>query len=587
MTAMVFGLRRLMARRWIWGWAVCVALLAAGASRRAVVLSGVMSLALLLDTAALRLGLTIAASTLVSEDLACIGAGVLAAQGRISFALAVAACFVGLLVGDVLLFFAGRLFGRAVLARAPLKWFVRAADVERSAAWLERRGAAVIFISRFVPGTRLPTYFAAGALGTGFGRFLFYFSLAAVVWTPLLVGLSAWVGGETVTAALRAREHALLGVAAAGTAVYCAIKLTLRLTTWRGRRLLVGTWRRLTRWEFWPPSAFYPPVVAYLLWLMLKHRSITLFTAANPAIIGGGFVGESKIDILRGLAGAGEFVAHAELIEAASDLQSRIAAVHRFMAEHGLDFPVVLKPNQGQRGAGVAVVRSERELEGYLRSTDVDTIIQEYAPGLEFGVFYYRLPGEEKGHVFSITEKKFPVISGDGVHTLEQLILNDERAVCMARFYLTKHGDRLWDVPHAGERVQLVELGTHCRGAVFLDGEWARTPALEAAFDEISRSYDGFCFGRYDVRTLAVEDFKAGRNFKIVELNGVTSEATNIYDSRNSLFTAYRVLFAQWRLAFEIGARNVSRGAQAASLRTLIKLVIDDRRAAIIRLAAG
>src|SRR5262249_54293229 len=106
--------------------------------------------------------LLIAASTLVSEDLACIGAGVMVAQGRIDFLAAALACFLGILVGDVLLFLAGRYLGRPALSRAPMKWFIRADDVERSSAWFNRRGIVVIGISRFVPGMRLPTYFAAG-----------------------------------------------------------------------------------------------------------------------------------------------------------------------------------------------------------------------------------------------------------------------------------------------------------------------------------------------------------------------------------------------------------------------------------------
>jgi hypothetical protein len=120
-------------------------------------------------------------------------------------------------------------------------------------------------------------------------------------------------------------------------------------------------------------------------------------------------------------------------------------------------------------------------------------------------------------------------------------------------------------------------LGTHCRGAIFLDGAWVRTEALEAAFDRISQDFVGFYFGRYDVRTPAVEDFKQGRNFKIVELNGVTSEATHIYDPQNSLWAAYQILFAQWRLAFEIGARNRARGVQPTPLKTLVRLLLDSR----------
>jgi membrane protein DedA with SNARE-associated domain len=521
--------------------------------------------------------LPIAAATLASEDLTCIGAGVLAAQDRISLALAVFACFLGIFVGDLSLFAAGRYFGRPALQRAPLKWFVRAEDVERSSAWFSQRGAMVILISRFVPGMRLPTYFAAGLLRTDVRRFALYFSLAAAIWTPLLVGLSKLLGAEVLRSALVAQHNLLIKMTTAAVIIYPIAKLTTSLSTWRGRRMLIASWQRATRWEFWPPWVFYPPVLCYVAYLMLKHRSPTLFTAANPGILGGGFIGESKIDILRGICQESEFVARASLINESLDGASRIAQARSLMAGNGFDFPVALKPNQGQRGSGVAIVRSDAELQNYLRRTTSDTIIQEYAPGHEFGIFYYRLPGAANGRIFSITEKRLPVLTGDGINTLERLILDDERAVCMARFYLNQQQERLLQIPDQGEKVQLVELGTHCRGAIFLDGAWIRTAALEEAFDRISKQFDGFYFGRYDVRTPSIEDFKQGKNFKIVELNGVTSEATHIYDPRNSLFAAYRTLCKQWRIAFEIGARNRQSGVQPASIDTLVKLIIDYR----------
>lgn len=521
-----------------------------------------------------KLILPIAAATLISEDLTCIGAGVLAAQGRISLASAIFACFLGIFVGDLSLFAAGRYLGRPALRRAPLNWFVRVEDVERGSAWFSQRGAIVILISRFVPGMRLPTYFAAGLLQTDFRWFTFYFLMAAAVWTPALVGLSKLLGAEVLQSALVAQQSLLIKMAIAAVIIYPAAKLMTALSTWRGRRMLVASWRKAVRWEFWPPWVFYPPVLCYLAYLMLKHRSLTLFTAANPAIVGGGFIGESKIDILRGLSPESEYVARASLISGSADGASRVAQAKSLMAGNGFGFPVALKPNQGQRGSGVAIVRSDTELESYLQRTTSDTIIQEYAPGHEFGIFYCRLPGTANGRIFSITEKRMPVLTGDGLNTLEQLILNDERAVCMAHVYLDQQKQRLQQIPGAGEKVQLVELGTHCRGAIFLDGSWIRTTALEETFDRISRRFDGFYFGRYDVRTPSIEDFKQGKNFKIVELNGVTSEATHIYDSRNSLFAAYRTLCAQWRLAFEIGARNRQSGVQPTSIRTLIKLLI-------------
>mgnify|MGYP003694703213 CR=1 FL=1 len=76
-----------------------------------------------------------------------------------------------------------------------------------------------------------------------------------------------------------------------------------RLFTRRGRRLLGAAWTRTVRWEYWPPFVFYAPVALYVLWLGVRHRGLTLFTAANPGIEAGGFINESKAAILTALAG--------------------------------------------------------------------------------------------------------------------------------------------------------------------------------------------------------------------------------------------------------------------------------------------
>ena len=72
----------------------------------------------------------------------------------------------------------------------------------------------------------------------------------------------------------------------------------------------------------------------------------------------------------------------------------------------------------------------------------------------------------------------------------------------------------------------------------------------------------------------------AGRNIKIVELNGVTSEATHIYDPKLSLVDAYRVLFAQWRIAFEIGHLNREGGLSSTPVHELLRAVCEYRRLA-------
>ena len=75
-----------------------------------------------------------------------------------------------------------------------------------------------------------------------------------------------------------------------------------------------------------------------------------------------------------------------------------------------------------------------------------------------------------------------------------------------------------------------------------------------------------------------VEALERGEGFRVIELNGLTSEATHIYDPRHSLLYAYRVLFRQWSLAFEIARANLAAGARATPLRTLLREMRNYRR---------
>ncbi len=517
--------------------------------------------------------LLIAGATLVSEDLACIGTGLMIAHGTIGYLSGTLACLWGIYFGDLMLFWAGRWLGRAAVARAPLKWFISEDDIRRSTGWFNRQGKKIILLSRFVPGSRLPTYFTAGVLRTNFWSFSLYFLLAAAIWTPLLVGVSVFIGEKAFALMAAYKNLAILAGIITVVAIYAFIKLVVPLFNYKGRRLLLSSYRRLTRWEFWPLWVFYIPIVIYIIYLGIKHRCLTLFTAVNPAIPESGFIGESKSAILQGLASADGFVARHIVIKSSLSKDERLQRVREFMAANHLTLPIVIKPDHGQRGAGVSIARSQQQLEECLVSADFDVIVQEYVDGHEFGIFYVRYPNMDKGFIYSITDKRLISVTGDGKRTLEELILADDRAVCMARLHLQKHEKNLYLVPAQGEKVKLVEVGTHCRGAMFLNGESIKTPALEAKIDEISKSFSGFYFGRYDIRTPSLDAIKNGTGFKVVELNGVTSEATHIYDPQNSLVEGYRVLMKQWRMAFEIGARNRQRGVKPVSVWPLIRLL--------------
>jgi pimeloyl-ACP methyl ester carboxylesterase/membrane protein DedA with SNARE-associated domain len=513
------------------------------------------------------------AGSFISENITSAAAGMLVARRRVSLATAIFGCFIGMFVGNVLFYVCGRYYGQRVMEVAPTRWLIRADAFERSLARLSRGGIAWLLRDSLGIYGRRATSLAAGVLKVRLLPALGSLLSTTAVLTSAFVGLSTVLCSVLLRVGSIASLPPHLQTASTVAIVAVALKVVLSAASWRQRRLLVSFWRRWTRWEFWTPWVCYSPVVAYLAYLMARYRSVTLFTAANPAILAGGFVGESKYDILQGLAGAGEYVARASLIEARLGVAEKVLAARQFMADQGLTFPIVLKPNHGQRGSGVVVVRSAEALNSCLERSSVDTIMQEHVAGAEFGVFYVRHPSEAHGHIFSITEKRFPTVVGDGRRTLEELILEDDRAVCAARLYCERHRERLWNVPVAGETTLSAELGTHCRGAMFLDGGWLLTPALEERFDSIARGFDGFYFGRFDVRVDAgIEAFRAGHGFKIIELNGVTSEATHIYQPGTPLIAAYRVLFRQWRIAFDIGAENRRRGTHPTSGHTLVQL---------------
>jgi membrane protein DedA with SNARE-associated domain len=503
---------------------------------------------------ALVLGLVLAA--LVSEDLTCVAAGLLVAAARLDWLPAVAACFTGIVLGDAGVWLLGRTGSRWVRRRVSPTRLAQLGD------WLGRRGAAAAFVSRVLPGTRLPLLLAAGVASQGGKRFLLWAAVAALLWTPLVVLSVALLGGAVPT---RAVLVVFLGV-------YLAVRLTPPLFTRSGRAKLAAKVSRLWRWEFWPAWVFYLPLVPWFLYLATRYRSLTVWTAANPGIVpAGGVVGESKADILAKLPPV--WVVPTLLVPAGA-VGDRLRLVLDAVADRGWEFPLILKPDAGERGAGVRKAHDPVDVEKYLVVNPGPAIAQPFHPGpLEAGVFYYRLPGEDRGRVFSVTDKVFPVVTGDGRSTLDELVWAHPRYRMQAATFLARHAADADRVLAAGERFVLATAGNHCQGALFRDGGHLVTPALEAAFDSVAKHLDGFFVGRFDVRYADPNEFRAGRGFAIVELNGVTSESTNLYDPGWPIWRAYGTLFRQLAILFRIGAANRRRGHRPAGVIELLRLL--------------
>ena len=494
---------------------------------------------------------TIIGASYILEDPTTIAVGLLVRDGMLDPVLAVLAIFIGIFTGDLALYLVGWVFGRRALAWGPVARRLPVHHVDRLGQWFDTKGWSAVLASRFIPGTRLPLYVAAGALGKKPGRFALWTCLAVLIWAPVMLLIVVVLGDAAASPFRVLFGESWLALIAVVLALLAVVRVVMHLPTRRGRQKLWVKVSRLWRWEFWPMAVFYLPLVPWLLWLSLKHRSFTVWTLANPGLPDGGLVGESKADIMAALWSPSDtHILAAVLVDDA-------AAARRTVAERGWAWPLILKPDAAQRGASVRLVEQDDEIDAYFAESPGPAVLQRYHPGpFEAGVFYVRTPGESHGRIFSITDKHFPVLVGDGQRTFEELIWAHPRWRMQAGVFLRRFEDEIDRVFDEGETLRLVEAGNHCQGAEFRDGAHLITPELEAAVDEVVRRVEGFYFGRLDVRYAEVEAFKRGDDFAVIELNGVTSESTNLYDPSWSLPRAYRTLFAQWAACFAIGDAN-------------------------------
>lgn len=335
------------------------------------------------------------------------------------------------------------------------------------------------------------------------------------------------------------------------------------------------TGRLTSPFEFWPGWLFHAPIVVQWIALGLRHGDFSLPSAANPHITTGGLCGESKISILDQVSGpARALLAPYASFVAGGNLAADMALAGRTMRQAGLSWPMVVKPDIGCNGTGVRLVADAPALERYLAGfpPGARVLLQEFVPYEgEAGLFYIRHPDAPRGMLTSVTLKASPVVVGDGRSTLEQLVLADPRAGRVPHLYLPRLGERRRSVPPAGERVRLVFVGNHCKGATFRDGADEITPALTEAIDAIARAMPDFHFGRFDLRFESSAALRRGTGFRIIEINGVGSEATHVWDPNTTLPAAYRAQFYHYRMAFEIGRVMRARGVRTCGLRAILR----------------
>lgn len=330
---------------------------------------------------------------------------------------------------------------------------------------------------------------------------------------------------------------------------------------------------KLTKWEHWPAFVYYLPLMPFFIMRAIKARQLIHFIIANPGLLYSGIGSESKYQTLGLLPNA--LIPNSFLVsksENIKSLPSKLEALH-------FKYPLIVKPNLGYRGYLVKKINTEEELLKYLDIVKFDVIVQEFIPyKKELGIFYHRFPGETKGKITSVTIKKFIESTGDGKSSLSDLIQNDERALLYHELFAKIHKDKMDFVYPKGEKVILSVIGNHSKGTQFINGNHLIDAELETFINSICCNIEGWHYGRLDIKYENLEKLLKGESFKVLEINGIISEPTHIYDASYkgaSFYQALKSINYHWGIMGEIGKKvHEQQGIPYPKVFPLIKNLI-------------
>lgn len=128
----------------------------------------------------------------VPEEIVLLAAGFLCAElpAETSLPIMMVWCGGAILLGDLIPFLGGRVFGVRLLRLRWLRYFVTRQRLASFDRWFRKRGDLVIIIARFLPGLRVVAFFTAGTMKMAWRRFLLLDGLGIALIVPLLT----WLG---------------------------------------------------------------------------------------------------------------------------------------------------------------------------------------------------------------------------------------------------------------------------------------------------------------------------------------------------------------------------------------------------------
>jgi len=322
-------------------------------------------------------------------------------------------------------------------------------------------------------------------------------------------------------------------------------------------------WIKVTHYEYWPMWAFYLPLFPYFLIKGIFKGNIFYFTNANPGVDEfGGLFFDSKNDIDKQI--PQNFRPKAILVKPFL-IQNELK---EFIEKMQFDYPVIIKPDNGERGKGVLKIENSEELLIVLSKIQTLHLVQEYIPYLvEFGVFIVYLPAKNKYKISSLTEKKFFEIIGNGKQTITELILQKERGIAFYKELKVNSALDFNSIPNENETLIIHTHGNHCKGTQFADKCNEITAKMEEKFNELMKNLNGFYYGRFDIKVKSITDLESFEHLKIIEFNGVAAEPIHIYDNNMGYFKSLATFIQHWQYLDSISIYLKKKGYRAAKFK--------------------
>jgi len=313
--------------------------------------------------------------------------------------------------------------------------------------------------------------------------------------------------------------------------------------------------KKIKNWEQWPFKILYAPLVPVWLSYMVRSGSAWFFTPSNPKLTFGGMEGEPKKEM--------HDLIPVHLCPAYFNVKPSedFSEIKKRLESSGIKFPLIVKPEVGGQGILFRKIDNEEHLKNYHKKIPVEYFIQEFIKyPVEVSLFYYRYPFNKKGAITGFLQKVPMRVTGDGEHTLKELILQNSKSKKRIEELQFIHEKNFNKIISAGENYMLSYAANHNRGAHFIDLKAEINDDLVNMLDEISQRINDFFYGRYDIMCNSIEDLKKGRNFVILEYNGCGAEPNHFYDTGYTLIRAWKEILKHWKILYKISRYNHQQG---------------------------